>query len=1644
MQVIGESRGVRRRQTGVRVRAMLVATLMSTLIAPLAGAQVSVSSGGTPSYGINIGVPPGIAGMSPNLSLAYTGGGVNGPVGYGWTLTGVSLVTRCPGNKATDGIPIAVAYSTGDRLCLDGQRLIQTSTSGVPTASTPAANGALLDANGLAEDGSYTEYRTEKDIYSRIRAYGMANGATANGPRYFKVWTKAGQIYEYGAGPSTDTNSNSLITPYGGTVAAAWAVSRISDTVGNFIDFKYSHRDIPWGSGPTAGAMTGHEWNLAEIQYTGNGSQIATNKVVFEYEDRADNPSGVQDRSEAYHRGFKNVSVARLKAVRTYVNWPATMLGVTMPGGALVTPPSTAVKVKTLKISYEHGPASGRSRLITTQECAGTAETTCLPGPSFHYAPASTNEVFVASAAFGASSLATLQLEKADGTTGMLLGDFNGDGRTDLIRWSTTPGQNLLYTSNGDVTGNGDVTFTPQPGFGLSNVTLFDTAGCYSSIVMDFNGDGKADVLRVMQPVNTSGASCGTPVNVLYLSKGDGTFTAVTLPSTISLAQAVSTSSSTGSCTVPNVKTAGSNSIAAANPMAVTACTNPPYTYSRTAGANFHILDVNGDGIPDIVTTILPSYSKQQDIPDDDSLCASKTCTHVYLGSPSGTFTEYTTTNLANHSVYGAPRSGWGVIYRPNIGDVDGDGLMDLMVDTGTWRSLGTGDFSLLSSNPAFSCAYPLDFNGDGRYDCLHLNAPAFANTLNVGDGTGSYPSVAGFNLAAGGVLTPTSTTVGAGVGVVLADLDADGRTDLIRWADDPTKNTVYLSNGDGTFRASTLFNLNTAAYALKKSDGSIDFVTGDFTGNGNTEILRTVSTITAGSTATTNQLFVKKSNVPPEQLSSMTSPTGLASTLTYVTLPNSSSGSLGPRYQPGPSFLSPAVYPKIDLTIPMWVVATVETASGVGSLTTKDEYAYGGLRATYDGHGLLGFQTVSEQHSAGDGSPLTTVTSYLQDGAYIGVAGTTKTLDGALNATSAPIISRTTNSYCDTTSSGSPAAVATPGTAPPTCATTSVVQRPYLYQSVEEGWDIDSNRTALPTVTTTNAFSGSGDATQISVSTSGTAVGLQQVVTKVTNNTFLPDNTAGDAWILGRLQQSTQTNTVPNSLASISTSAGTAKYATATTGESLGASLTVPAFPTTYIGQSSTVNATLQNTSSGALGVTPPTPASVTGTDFSFLSTTCTSSLAQSASCTVSIQFTPSAAVARSGTVTVQNEANRSSAGLSGQGALTPVALTLSSCVSTTPVTAPAAASMSCQVGNTGQTNASGIAYSSNVSGMTFSGPTSCAAGTTNCGTVTVTTPTTVGSYVGTLVATPSSGNAGSASFNLSVLTPAALNFSCSTTSSNMTCTLSNTGGSAATGITYAISNPNIFSFGGVTTCAAMSSCGSITLTPSSNPPGTDSGTFTATPASGSAASVGFSFYVPFPPNMALTSCTQQSPVTTPSHASMTCSVVNNGDTAASSLSYSVPSGMTVSGPSGACAGHTTCGSVTVSTTTSGTFTGSLVVTPNLGSAASQSINLTQAAPAALAFTVVTSTGLTTTFKNPNSFAVTPTDSGVSTDGRSTLSSNTCGASVSAGGTCSITITAPPALCIDASYTAQAYVTDSGGTAWGTLVTRSSTKPCQ
>ena len=495
---------------------------------------------------------------------------------------------------------------------------------------------------------------------------------------------------------------------------------------------------------------------------------------------------------------------------------------------------------------------------------------------------------------------------------------------------------------------------------------------------------------------------------------------------------------------------------------------------------------------------------------------------------------------MANRSLYSVPPPAYSLTRDSLYADIDGDGAVDLVGMTRRysnsppgWRSRGDGNFDALPI--AFDCLVSMDFNGDQKPDCLT------GATLVTGNGTPSPLPTANYNLSTQTLFWYAPYPGGAGS--VPIDLNGDGRHDILRWRDAPAENVVFRSNGDGTFTQSTSFNLITGDHELQTSNGTTAFVIADFTGRGIPEILRVKHAASTASEATRNQLYVKADSAQPDQLVSVTSPTGAITSVSYVTLANASS-TLGPRYTSERDAANTSIYPRLHLTLPTSVVSTLTTDSGVGTGTTSSEYSYKGLKAEWNGRGVLGFSEIRRESQGPDGNYLTNFTQYLQTHPYIGVASRSDTRRGRVNDTTATLLSTSTNIYCDKTAA---AGAEVNATVTQPCPTTAKIQRPYLYRSTESGTDLSG--TPLPTITTTNTFNGTGDPTNIVVTTAGTVAGLSETYTKTTANIYLPDNIAGDNWILGRLQRATVRSQAPNNFASLSVTAGTAPNATATAG---------------------------------------------------------------------------------------------------------------------------------------------------------------------------------------------------------------------------------------------------------------------------------------------------------------------------------------------------------------------------------------------------------------------------------------------------------------------------------------------------------------
>src|SRR6266446_490034 len=174
----------------------------------------SVDPNGGANYTIPIQIPPGSAGMAPSIALTYSKQVDNPLVGVGFSISGLSIISRCGSTIAPDGAP-------------------------------------------------GTEYRTEHESFAKIFSYdtsvcGLDNGAApSSGPACFKVFSKDGTVSEYGVSP----DSRIQAAPKNGVVQTTvrlWALNKVQDTRGNYYIVSYAEDN------------TNGEYRPVRIDYTGN------------------------------------------------------------------------------------------------------------------------------------------------------------------------------------------------------------------------------------------------------------------------------------------------------------------------------------------------------------------------------------------------------------------------------------------------------------------------------------------------------------------------------------------------------------------------------------------------------------------------------------------------------------------------------------------------------------------------------------------------------------------------------------------------------------------------------------------------------------------------------------------------------------------------------------------------------------------------------------------------------------------------------------------------------------------------------------------------------------------------------------------------------------------------------------------------------------------------------------------------------------------------------------------------------------------------------------------------------------------------------------------------------------------------------
>jgi hypothetical protein len=342
--------------------------------------------------------------------------------------------------------------------------------------------------------------------------------------------------------------------------------------------------------------------------------------------------------------------------------------------------------------------------------------------------------------------------------------DLNGDGKPDLV---VSNGASCYTCSSGSVgvlLGNGDGTF--------QEARTYDTGGSGTGqiAVADLNGDGKLDV--VVTNACAAGISCDgnsdTGSVAVLLGNGDGTLQTAKVFSTgnqISLYLALADFNRDGKLDV--VVADGCGGCGHFNISVLIGNGDGTFGSPSSYGLDAEPLgiaagDVNGDGKIDL----LVGFENTGGNPNGSSA--------VLLGNGDGTFQP--------------PQTLYPAGAYPALADVDGDGVLDLVVATpcsnprctkgGVGVLLGNGDGSFRPIQIYSSGDYDADYiaigdvNRDGKADILVANYGAGPSgkvgaLLGVGDGTFLPVQL-------------SSAGIGGPFAMSLADVNSDGKPDLL------------------------------------------------------------------------------------------------------------------------------------------------------------------------------------------------------------------------------------------------------------------------------------------------------------------------------------------------------------------------------------------------------------------------------------------------------------------------------------------------------------------------------------------------------------------------------------------------------------------------------------------------------------------------------------------------------------------------------------------------------------------------------------------------------------------------------------------------------------------------------------------------
>jgi hypothetical protein len=489
--------------------------------------------------------------------------------------------------------------------------------------------------------------------------------------------------------------------------------------------------------------------------------------------------------------------------------------------------------------------------------------------------------------------------------------DLNGDGKPDIVVSNHSGSIGVLLGK-----GNGSL----QP------AVAYDTGGLYSHsiAVADLNKDGKVDLVISNDFCPSLNESC---LSVL-LGNGDGTFQSATTYDAggypfasgpaISIPIFIADLNGDGKPDLVVGNATDRNQVANGIVGVLLGKGNGTfYPVRRYNSGGFGLsgavlADVNRDGKLDVVVANCGGAT---------SCAAAKV--GVLLGNGNGTFQAVKT--------YGT--GGWGSFAYPvAVADVNNDGNPDILVGNECVQQngvcvdeatigilLGNGDGTFQTSVTygvgqylaSFAVA---DLNGDGKLD---VAVAGDGTKVLQGNGDGTFQSAQ--NYAGGGCCQ-----------VLVADLNLDGKLDLLNVNGTGSTVSVYPGKGDGTFEPAQTFNLggkqfSWVAVADLNKDGRPDLLSANW-----------CSLKSCGSEGGTVSVLLNKRATTTDVLSTSGSPSLSGHPVTFVATVTSSLGTI-----PDGELIKFYDGTKLIASVPLKGGAAAYTTStlSVGSHTIKGRY---------------------------------------------------------------------------------------------------------------------------------------------------------------------------------------------------------------------------------------------------------------------------------------------------------------------------------------------------------------------------------------------------------------------------------------------------------------------------------------------------------------------------------------------------------------------------------------------------------------------------------------------------------------------------------------------------------------------------------